>query len=275
MRMAIFITIVCFMLSPAVYSAQNVEIWTYDTLPPLAYRDEQGMPTGVYIEIVKQAVARMPDYTVSFKVGPWSRVKKAAEQGKAFAILPPYFHAHDWLTSTEPKRPYIWPYSQPLFTQTDVVICNEKVLTTSRQKYPDDYRGLKFVMWRGDGRAGEAFFSMAKKSAIDIELVNSIGNTIPNLLTERADCTVVSKIPFAWYKKQLQASSRYKKYDKKGVILKEVAVISHNAGYLGYTDINADKNFPFKKDFVIKFDIEVYKMRTNGEIQSIVDRFVE
>jgi polar amino acid transport system substrate-binding protein len=58
----------------------------------------------------------------------------------------------------------------------------------------------------------------------------------------------------------------YQKYNQKEVILKEVAIISSNAGYLGYTDINIEKNFPFKKYFSIKFDVEIYKMKKNGQI---------
>ncbi|WP_157601161.1 hypothetical protein [Psychromonas ossibalaenae] len=55
----------------------------------------------------------------------------------------------------------------------------------------------------------------------------------------------------------------------------ESKIIGTNEAYLGYTDINAENNFPFKKDFSIKFDIEIYKMKKSGEIQEIINRFVE
>ena len=97
----------------------------------------------------------------------------------------------------------------------------------------------------------------------------------PYLLAEMADCTVTSKIPFAWYVKQMKENGEYQKYHRNGVILKEVAVISSNEGFLGYTDIDDEKNFPFKKDFSIKFDIEIYKMKKNGEIQEIIDRYIQ
>lgn len=259
---------------PRAFAVQNVEIWTYDTLPPLAYQNEEGELTGVYIEIVRAAVARMPDYSVSFRVAPWARVKKAAEEGKAFAILPPYFHAHDWLTDSDPPRPYLWPYSLPLFTQQDVLVCNERVLSQPREKFPDDYTGLRFVMWRGDGRAGEDFLEMADRGKIEIDLVTNMRGTIPVLMMDRADCTVVSRLPFHWYLKKMRESGEYRKYKRKNVTLKEIAVLSSNEGFLGYTDINAEKNFPFKKDFTIKFDIELYKMKKQGEIKTIVDSFI-
>jgi polar amino acid transport system substrate-binding protein len=272
----ILFVIINFIISTPTFASQKVDIYTYDVLPPLAFKNAKGELTGVYIEIVKKAIANMPDYHVSFKIVPWARAKKAAENGTAFAILPPYFHAHDWLTVSEPKRPYIWPYSLPLFTQHDVVVCNEKVLTKPRKKFPDDYIGLKFVMWRGDGRAGEKFAKMVEEGKIKLHLLNNVKTIIPYLLAERADCTVTSSTPFAWYVKQMEETGEYQIYDKNTkVLLREAVVISSNEGFLGYTDIDADKNYPFKKDFSIKFDIEIYKMKKSGEIQRIVDTFIK
>lgn len=275
MKKIIALILTYFISTSVVFSAQEVNISTYDVLPPFAFRDAQGKLTGVYIETVKKAVSRMPDYTASFDVVPWSRAKTEAKEGMTFAILPPYFHAHDWLTETEPKRPYIWPYSMSLFTQYDVVICNEEALTVPRTEYPQDYLGLTFAMWRGDGRAGEEFNQMAKDKKISLYLLNDVKSVVRFLLIGRADCTVTSKIPFAWSVKQMKRSGEYQKYDRSGIMLKEVAVISSNEGYLGYTDIKSEQNYPFKKDFSIKFDVEIYKMKKNGEIQEIVDRFVK
>ncbi len=271
----IIIFLLIYLISYSIaFSAQKVEIYTYDVLPPFAFKDKQGRLTGVYIEIVKKAISRMSDYTVSFNVVPWARAKIMAKFGEAFAILPPYFHAHDWLTDAEPKRPYIWPYSLPLATQFDTVICNEKVLTKPRVKFPDDFQGLDFVMWRGDGRAGVRFNQIVEEKKINLLLKNDVIGTIPILSLGRADCTVASKLPFAWYIKQLKETGEYQKFDK-GIVLREVLIISSNEGYLGYTDIDDEKNFPFKKDFSIKFDIEIYKMKKRGEIQEIINRFIK
>ena len=265
-----------FIWIPLALSAQQVDIYTYDVLPPYAYHNEQGELTGVYIEIVKTAISRMPGYIPKLHVVPWSRAKKYAESGRAFAILPPYFHAHDWLTDKLPKRPYIWPYSLPLYTQQDSVVCNAKSLEEREYHYPGDFEGLSFVMWRGDGRAGEAFNRMIEEGKIEIKLVDSIKDTIRLLAYGRIDCTVTSRLPFAWYLNQFMKTEKHQEIDQsKRIKLKAVSVVSTNEGYLGYTDIEAEKNFPFKKDFAIKFDIEIYKMRKSGEIHEIVNRFVD
>lgn len=256
------------------WPAQPVEIYTYDELPPYAYRDGKGELTGVYIDIVKTAISRMPDYEATFQVVPWSRAKSAAKSGKAFAILPPYFHAHDWLTDTHPRRPYIWPYSLPLYVQKDVVICVSEVLKQPREKYPEDFAGAFFVMWRGDGRAGEKFNSMVENRLIKVQYVDSIYEAARLLAYGRADCTVTSRLPFAWYMAKLKETNEYQSFSKI-TLLQEAGVISTNEGYLGYTNIDDEKNFPFKEDFAIKFDIEIYKMKRSGELDDIIHRFVD
>lgn len=262
-----------FICTAKTYATQNVEVYTYDTLPPYAYRDDQGKLTGLYIEIVTTAISRMPDYSLSFKVFPWARVKHYAKQGTAFAVLAPYFHAHDWLTETTPKKPYIWPYSLPLYTQEDVVICNDKVLDTPRKHFPEDYKRLSFVMWRGDGRADSAFNQLVKENKIQLTLVNSIKESVALLHQGWHDCTITAKLPFYWYLAQFQKQPGPLKTLEK-VVLKQTSVVSRNEGYLGYTDIDSNKNFPYKKDFSIKFDIEIYKMKQSGELNEIVNRFV-
>jgi len=274
MNKVLLLVISYFVVISSAFSIQLVEIYTYDVLPPYAYKNDQGELTGVYVEIVKTAVSRMPEYSLSFQVVPWARAKEFVKLGSAFAILPPYFHAHDWLTDTEPKRPYIWPYSLPLYTQQDIVLCNAKVLQQPRNRFPEDYEGLTFVMWRGDGRADAAFEKMVKDKKIELHLVKSIEDSLKTLLFNRYDCTITSKLPSAWYIAQLKKNSKYRLRQGIGEI-EQAAGISTNEGFLGYTDIDAEKNFPYKKDFSIKFDIEIYKMKQSGELDDIVKRFVD
>lgn len=263
---------------PTTWAAQKVEIYTYGSLPPFAYRDDQNNLTGVYIEIVKAIDKKIPEYDIDFKVVPWPRAKHLAENGKAFAILPPYFHAHDWLTKAKPQRPYLWPYSQTIYTQTDVVICNNKVSVAKSASFPQEFTNLSFASMRGDGRAGQEFANLVKSKSIRLSELDSTPEAILFMLRGRADCVVASRASFYWYLNKLKEVSSYDKntqdiavqFEGTEVKLKEVKVIAENYGHLGYTDINAEQNFPFKKDFSIRFDIELYKMKKSGEIERIV-----
>lgn len=275
MKFIIVLFISFISLTSMAFSSQEVTILVEDGhFAPFKFTDKEGKVTGIYPEIVKKAISRMPEYTVKFQEVPWERAKLSIKEGKAFAMLPPYFHAHDWLTDDGTKRPYIWPYSLPLFTQTDVAVCNAEKLKSSRPNWPEDYQDLSFAMQRGDGIAGNKFNKMAEQQKIYVHYALSNLHSIKLVLVGRADCTVISKMPFYWLIKEMKENGDYAKLGKV-FTLEESKVLRRNEGYLGYTDINAEKNYPFKKDFAIKFDIEIYKMRKSGEIQEIIKRIVE
>lgn len=179
------------------------------------------------------------------------------------------------MTDDESRRPYIWPYSEPLYTQHDVVIFNSRSLDKTIQRYPEDLKGLDVVMLRGDGRAGVDFNKMVENKEVNLTLVNKNEHIIPHLLTDKSDCTIVSKATFGWYIKQLKESGEYHKYDRSGVNLIEVFTIGSNIGYLGYTDVDYELNYPYKDDFSNKFDIVIRQMKEGGLIKEIANSFTK
>lgn len=275
--------LILFLSSFSAQAIQKVEIYTYDSLPPFTFRDQNMKLTGIYIEAVKKIAEGMPNYDISFKVVPWARAKALAEQGEAFAILPPYFHAHDWLTKSKPHRPYLWPYSQPIFTQTDVVICKGNVEINHSASFPKDFTGLHFSSMRGDGRAGEEFFDLVKTKKIRLTQLDSIESAILFFLYRDVDCIVSSQYPFYWYLGKLQEVKNYElngkritvNLDGRTIPLREVTVIAINYGHLAYTDINTEQEFPFKKDFSIQFDVGLYHLKKSGELDRIIDKMLK
>jgi len=159
-----------------------------------------------------------------------------------------------------------------LLVQTDIVVCNAGKLESPRPNWPDDYRDLSFAKQRGDGKTGVEFDKLVKEGKIKLVYARSNLHTIKLLLLGRADCTVISRKPYQWQINEMKKNGEYASLGEV-VPLKEAMTIRTNEGYLGYTDIDDEKNFPFKKDFSIKFDIEIYKMKKNGEIQEIIERF--
>ncbi|MGR6838516.1 substrate-binding periplasmic protein [Aliivibrio wodanis] len=270
------------LLSFSVQAVQKVEIYTYDSLPPFSFRDENNNLTGIYIEAVKKIAEGMPNYDISFKVVPWSRAKALAEQGQAFAILPPYYHAHDWLTKSKPHRSYLWPYSQPIFAQTDVVICKDNVKLADNASFPQDFTDLSFASMRGDGRAGSAFVNLVKAKKINLNQLDTIESAILFFLHRNVDCIVSSQYPFYWYLGKLQEVKSYELNDRyitvnldgKMIYLRKVTVIATNYGHLAYTDINSKQTFPFKKDFSIQFDIGLYQLKKSGEMDDIINEML-
>lgn len=114
---------------------------------------------------------------------------------------------------------------------------------------------------------------MVDRGEIILQDVNKTDQIFPILQAKRSDCTATSELPFKWNIRKLKMSGSFHDYDK-GVRLITTAVIHLNEGYLGYTNVDDEKNFPFKQDFAIKFDIEIYKMIKSGEKARIVNAFI-
>jgi polar amino acid transport system substrate-binding protein len=102
-------------------------------------------------------------------------------------------------------------------------------------------------------------------------LFKKIEHVIPFLMAGRADSTIQLENTFRYRLKKRRDEKSDRPEDEKLVIHQ---VQSRNDVYLGYSDVNDEKNYPFKKDFVIKFDIEIFKMKRSGEYDQIVESFI-
>lgn len=106
-----------------------------DNYPPYSYT-KNAKPAGIYNIILKKIFSKMPSYNVTIRPMPWKRALQEVEQGKVFAISPPYYHIN--------KRPFIWPYSMPILDEKVALYCH-KELTLQRifKEWPRDYFGLR------------------------------------------------------------------------------------------------------------------------------------
>ena len=73
----------------SVFSQIDVTVYGDDSYPPYSYV-ENGKLTGIYTAILKKVFSQMPDYNVSIHSIPWKRGLAEIEQGKIFALYPPY-----------------------------------------------------------------------------------------------------------------------------------------------------------------------------------------
>lgn len=268
MKLRLFISIFMgyFVISASAFAADiPVTVYADSKYPPYSYL-EGGEAKGIYTEIVKVAFSRMKGYMVTIEAIPWKRGLKRLENGEGFALYPPYFHVL--------KRPYIWPYSLPILDERVVVFCREGVLAKSlRPNWPEDYYNLTIGNNAGFHLGGEEFWQAVKQKKINIEEVGGSRANLLKLGLRRTDCYMNDRLSILWELKKLKAK---REYDEGGrhARLVEGATISIEQGFLGFTNTDKGK-FPFKEDFKKKFDIIIYDMRRNGELQRIVNDFVK
>ncbi len=240
----------------------NVTIYADENYPPYSYNQYNSMQ-GIYTEILSTAFAKMKNYNVEIVPLPWKRALKLIETGQAFAIYPPYFHIVE--------RPYIWPYSLPLLDEQVIVICREVIFKkSSRPNWPEDYYGLKIGNNAGFQLGGDKFWHAVKKGKITVSEAKGNRENLLMLGLGRTDCYMNDKLSILWELKQLKLMGEYDENGKHAK-LAEGVTISIEQGFLGYTATN---KYPFKDDFKKQLDSVLYDMRRNGQIQKIINSYV-
>lgn len=265
MKIIVFLLVLLICLSLTFRaSAKDIEVEVYadENYPPYSYV-EDGIVKGIYSEILKTAFSKMEGYQVTITPAPWKRGLSYLEHGSGFAIYPPYQHKE--------TRLYISPYSVPILEEKVVVFCRDEILNKPRPRWPEDYYGLKIGNNSGFKLGGDAFWQAVEKGLLEIQEVKSATQNIMMLALRRTDCYINDRLSILWEINHLKAIG---KYNSKHATLEEGATISSEHGFLGYT--NQDKGkFSFKEDFVQKLDATINAMKQSGELDKIVNSFIQ
>lgn len=231
--------------------------------PPYSW-SRDGKAAGLYYEIVKTAVGRMKGYKVDIEPVPWKRGMSMLENGTAFALFPPYFNTRD--------EPFTWPYSLPLYQEHVVAVCRKDVVAKKRRMtWPEDFYGMRIGNNAGFIVGGVEFDRAVKAGKIHMEEARDNRANLIKLGLKRLDCYINDRISIEWTRSALKRDGLYDEGGKHAVLV-EAAVIGVEQGFLGYTDRDQGR-YPFKTDFVKKFDAVIYQMQRQGEITRIAQAF--
>lgn len=244
----------------AYHSPTFVTVYGDNDYAPYSYELE-GEAKGVYVDILRAAFKKMPDYRVNIVLIPWKRGLKMLEAGKGFALFPPYYYAN--------QRPYISPYSEPILAEEVAVFCNdEKVDGRELSNWPAGYKGLKIGVNESFALGGDDFWQAVNKGEIKVESAKGNRANIINLYKQRTDCYVNDRLSILWEVKQLM---------QKGDIsnnwgLTDGQSVSSEFGYLGFTNVQLD-NYPYKDDFVEQFNRSLIQLKQDGTVKTIISKY--
>jgi len=252
----------CFFLCVStVFAAEDkVEVVLYgdDSYPPYSYIVD-GESEGIYCRILKLAAQRIEGYDVRVALVPYKRALEEAKQGYIFAIFPPYSHPI--------KRPYLSEYSVPLLIEETVVYCGETVMPFPNERWPDDYFGLTIGNNDGFVIGGDKLLLAAKQGKIKIESYKGTEVNLRKLMVGRVDCYINDRVSILWTLKRLDESEL--PYSRE---LAEGATIRQEEAYVAFS---RKFNAPYRHDFIDKLNSVILDMRESGEIQRIVDSFLQ
>ncbi|MDN3611799.1 substrate-binding periplasmic protein [Vibrio ostreicida] len=240
----------------------KVLVYGDDAYPPYSYV-EDGVAKGIYSDILRRVFEDLPEYDVTLVPIPWQRGLKMLKVGQGFALYPPYYYSD--------KRAYIYPYSQPILDEEVVVFCNQESLQgRPKNNWPTDYFGLTVGVNEAFALGGNQFWDAVKAGKIN--LVEAKGNR-PNLLNlhdKKTDCYINDRISILWEISQM-ANENLLPSDWQPTL---GAIVSAEQGYLGFTN-QAPQAFPYKKDFVDKFNTALITLQQQGEIQKIINSYFD
>lgn len=241
-------------------SKQEVVIYAEENYRPYTWV-ENGQLKGIYVDILKQAFEKMEGYHVKLKAVPWERGLHMLEKGEAFALFPPYY---------QPKhRPYISPYSEPIFREKTILVCRKGIFTENRTRWPEDFYGLTIGQSSGYLMGGDKYIEAVRQGKITVSESLRTGQNLLMVATGRIDCYINDELAVKTEELMLSLQPRYKKLVDN---LDNGFTISEEHGYLAFSNVNED-NYPYKHNFVTQFNLAIKQMKDNGEYDAIVSRY--
>lgn len=240
---------------------QAVTIYADDSYPPYSYV-ENGRLTGIYTAIMQRALERLPEYQVELVAVPWRRGLAMVDNGQAFALYPPYFRPQE--------RPHV-KYSEPMLTEQVVVYCSAALLAKRPlTRWPSDFHGLRIGINSGFLLGGKEFDVAVQARLLKVDEAQGSRANLLKLLRGRVDCYLNDRLSILW---ELERMKRDGVIDERAQQVGEAAIVSSEQGYLGFSDLLPER-YPFREDFVQKFNAVLRDMRRDGEIKDITTRFL-
>lgn len=242
-------------------SKPDIIIYGDASYPPYTWV-EDGAFKGIYVDIYTRAFEYMDDYNIRLEPVPWERGLSLLEHGKAFALFPPYYYAN--------HRSFISPYSTPIMTEKTVLVCRNEIFSEDRHEWPNDYFGLTIGVNSGYLVGGEKFLDAVEQGKIFISESLQAKQNLLMVARGRIDCYINDERAIKLEINRLSSQYRYHRFFEDITI---GPVISRRTSYLGFTKVNEDK-YPFKIDFINKFNATIEMMKKNGEIDEIINQYV-
>lgn len=240
----------------------EVTIFCDDAYLPYSYAGKDREARGIYKEVLTRAFKQMKDYEVTIVPQPWTRAMSFLEKNDVFAVYPPYYRPVE--------RPFIKDYSVPILEETIVVYARKGETSKEMRSWPKDWYGKKVGIFTGTlDIAGEEFGEAVRGGQIQILEAKSNEENLRHLITRKVDAYVNDRNAILYTLKVLKSK---KEWPENAPQVEEVAVVSKEKGYLAFSQ--DDKKYPYKKDFIKKFNAAILKLQRNNEIEKITEDYL-
>lgn len=260
LRIAWLALLLC--LAPPAMAATLVTILCDSGYPPYSYA-ENGEAKGLYSDILRAAFARMPDYRVEIQPVPWRRGLKELENGRAFALYPPYYRPRE--------RPYM-DYSRPILAERVTVFVRAEIARSRRiENFPADYAGLRIGINSGFSVIQDPLYQrMLERGELTQSLAKDNRANLLKLHVGRIDAYINDRLSILWELKHLQQQRALPLHAHEQFVEGPTLTIEH--GHLGVTNRNPSA-FPYRADFLQQLNAALDHLEADGLIQRLTARY--
>lgn len=251
----VIILLFALFLFPSQLLAQPTEVTIYcdEAYPPYSYM-EKGEAAGIYSDIVRAVGEKMPDYAITIEPVPWRRGLNYMQTGEGFALFPPYYRPEE--------RPFM-DYSVKMLDEELVVVVRDDSPIGTAAAWPEDFKDM-----RVGSNAGFIFMKPWRDKGIFVYDESPDSRTaILKIAHGRIDAYVNDRLAILSTVADMRASGT------NVPDVRVVALLSSEAGYLGFSNQGGDR-YPYKEDFIAQFQAAFEELEQSGEIQEIVNSYV-
>ncbi len=246
-------------------SPQQVTLLADDSYPPYSFV-KNGQLKGIYVELIKAAAqALKPYYEVKLAAIPWKRGLFKLENGMALALFPPYKHFEE--------RPFMWPYSVALLSETVVAFCQSDVDLSYHLNKKNNavIAPLNIGINAGYYILNKALIAAKQKGTINVWENKDTRSNVLKLLSKRVDCYLNDRISTLWELNQLK--QEFKNEHISFDDINEALIVMTQTSHIGYTNSENHK-FVFKEDFIKRMDEALTHLQSTDKYQKILAKYL-
>jgi polar amino acid transport system substrate-binding protein len=246
-------------------SKKNIRLLGDSSYYPYAFAAGTEMK-GFYSELIRQVAQRLPDYEIELQPIPWKRGLAQIESGEAFGLFPPY--------RFDAERPYIYPYSRPLYTEAIVIFCRtDRIGAAFGSQWPADYLGMSLATNLGFTLAGEDFWQPIRQGQIHhYEFGGNRESLLALVLHGRVDCYANDRQSIIVTLRQLQDHYRQMPVQRVLAPIRETTLILEQPAYIGYTRKHPER-YPEGARFIEQFDAAWLEYQNSKAYRQFVEQF--
>jgi polar amino acid transport system substrate-binding protein len=232
-------------------SPQQVILITDSNYEPYSFVQDN-IIKGKTNDWIRRIDEAMPDYSIKLQAMPWREGLKVIRNGKALGIIGTYFAGE--------RRSWIYPYSQPLFDETVVVMCRPGINIIEEPVWPESFKGVLMLNIAGyDGWLDFNIRNRKNTQLMNFLEVPSVDIAYKVLKKNNADCMLSEK---AFAKLSIERDTSPVS-DKPSIITE----ISKKSIYIGYSNNAFSQSaYPYALDFAKAFDFALTKLKREGTL---------